>query len=131
MPAVNMRTPLAGAYRAQVLSVIDGDTVEARVHVWMGHELVTRIRLKDVDAPEMSGACGLERERAIAARDRLDALVRGPGIVLAEVRPDKYFGRVVARIVMADGRDAGAMLLAEGLARPYRGGRRDNWCALP
>jgi micrococcal nuclease len=130
MPMVNTRTPLAGAYRAQALNVIDGDTVEARVHVWMGQEVVTRIRLKDIDAPEITGACGPERERALAARDRLDALVRGPGIVLAEVRPDKYFGRVVARILMADGRDAGAILLAEGLARPYRGGRRDSWCLI-
>jgi micrococcal nuclease len=130
MPIVNTRTPLAGAYRAHVLKVIDGDTIEARVHVWMGQEVVTRVRLKDIDAPEMTGACGPERERAIAARDRLDTMVSGPGIVLAEVRPDKYFGRVVARIVMADGRDAGATLLSEGLARPYKGGRRESWCEI-
>lgn len=130
LPTVNTRTPLAGAYRAQVLNVIDGDTVEARVHVWMGQEVVTRIRLKDIDAPEITGACGPERERAIAARDRLYGLVRGPGIVLTEVRPDKYFGRVVARILMPDGQDAGATLLSEGLVRPYRGGRRESWCQI-
>ncbi|MGL4440750.1 MAG: thermonuclease family protein [Bosea sp. (in: a-proteobacteria)] len=129
-PAVNTRTPLAGAYQAQVLNVVDGDTVEARVHVWMGQEVVTRIRLKDIDAPEVTGACGPERERAIAARDRLAELVHGAGIVLADVRPDKYFGRVVARVVMSDGQDAGAILLSEGLARPYRGGRRQSWCVL-
>jgi endonuclease YncB( thermonuclease family) len=130
VPVVNTRTPLAGSYRAQVLNVIDGDTVEARVHVWMGQEVVTRVRLKDIDAPEVAGACGPERQQAIKARDRLTALVQGPGIVLAEVRPDKYFGRVVARIVMSDGQDAGAILLAEGLARPYRGGRRESWCPI-
>jgi micrococcal nuclease len=130
LPLVNTRTPLAGTYRAQVLHVIDGDTVEARVHVWMGQEVVTRVRLKDIDAPEITGACGPERERAVAARDRLDVLVRGPGVVLADVKPDKYFGRVVARIVMADGQDAGAVLLTEGLVRPYRGGRRESWCLL-
>lgn len=130
MPVVKTRTPLAGTYAAQVLKVIDGDTVEARVHVWMGQEVITRIRLKDIDAPEIAGACGPERDKAIAARDRLEALVTGPGVVLAEIRPDKYFGRVVARIMMADGHDAGGVLLAEGLARPYRGGRRDSWCMV-
>lgn len=130
MSMVGTRTPLAGAYRAQVLKVIDGDTVEARVHVWMGQEVVTRVRLKNIDAPEITGACGPERDRAIAARDRLDGLVRGPGVVLADIRPDKYFVRVVSRIVLADGQDAGAILLAEGLARPYRSGRRESWCQL-
>lgn len=130
MPLVNTRTPLAGAYRAHVMSVIDGDTVEARVHIWMGQEVVTRVRLKDIDAPEITGACGPARVQAASARDRLEALVKGPGMTLTEVRPDKYFGRVVARIVMPDGRDAGAILLSEGLARPYGGGRRKGWCMV-
>jgi len=28
-----------------------------------------------------------------------------------------------------DGRDVGATLIAEGLAVPYRGGARIDWCA--
>ncbi len=128
---VTGRTPLAGAYRAEVLTVIDGDTIEARVHVWMGQEVVTRVRLKDIDAPEIKGACGPERDSALAARDRLAALVIGQPVLLSEIRPDKYFGRVVGRIVLADGADAGGSLLAEGLARPYRGGRRQGWCDPP
>lgn len=128
---VNTRTPLMGAYRAQVLNVIDGDTVEARVHVWMGQEVLTRIRLKDIDAPEMTGACGAERELALASRNRVAALVGSTDILLMDVKPDKYFGRVVARIVGTDGRDVGNLLLEEGLARPYRGGRREAWCPLP
>lgn len=130
VPGVTTRTPLVGSYRAQVLNVIDGDTVEARVHVWMGQEVITRVRLKDIDAPEIAGACAPERLQAMKARDRLAVLVQGPGVVLAEVRPDKYFGRVVAHLVMSDGQDAGAILLAEGLARPYRGGRRESWCLI-
>ncbi len=130
-PLVNTRTPLTGAYRAQVLNVIDGDTVEARVHVWMGQEVVTRIRLKDIDAPEMTGACGAERDLAVAARNRVAALVGNANVLLADVRPDKYFGRVVASIISIDGRDVGSILLGENLARPYRGGRRETWCPLP
>ena len=128
---VNTRTPLMGAYRAHVLNVIDGDTVEARVHVWMGQEVVTRIRLKDIDAPEITGACGAERDLAIASRNRVAALVGNANVLLTDVKPDKYFGRVVARVVSADGRDVGTILLEEHLARPYRGGRREAWCPLP
>lgn len=128
---INTRTPLAGTYRAQVLQVIDGDTLEARVHVWMGQEVVTRVRIKDIDAPEITGACGPERELAIAARQRVVALTNGPGLVLTDVRPDKYFGRVVARLIGSGDVDVGEALLREGLARTYRGGRRESWCQLP
>ncbi len=131
MPIVTTRTPLAGAYRAQVLNVLDGDTVEARVHVWMGQEVITRIRLKDIDAPEMNGQCGAERELAASSRNRVASLAGDAEVLLADVRPDKYFGRVVASVTIADGRDVGAVLLAEGLARPYRGGRRQGWCSQP
>jgi endonuclease YncB( thermonuclease family) len=129
-PPVNPRALLAGVYRAQVLNVVDGDTVEARIHVWMGQEVVARVRLRDIDAPEIGGACGAERDRAAAARDRLAALLSGSSITLADIGPDKYFGRVVARVLDAGGGDVGQALLSEGLARPYKGGRRAAWCEL-
>jgi micrococcal nuclease len=52
-------------------------------------------------------------------------------LTLVDLRPDKYFGRVVGRVLTVAGDDAGAMLVREGLARPYSGGRRQSWCALP
>jgi endonuclease YncB( thermonuclease family) len=129
-PLVKARAPLAGVYRAQILNVVDGDTVEARIHVWMGQEVVARVRLRDIDAPEIGGACGQERDRAVAARDRLSALLSGSSVTLADIGPDKYFGRVVARVLDAGGGDVGQALLSEGLARPYKGGRREAWCEL-
>lgn len=124
------RLPL-GSYRAQVLRVIDGDTLEARVAVWMGQEMITKIRLRGIDAPEIRGACDSERGQALAARDALAALVGDRPVTLSDIGPDKYFGRVVARVGTPDGRDAGGQLLAQGLARPYGGRKRDGWCALP
>lgn len=117
---------LPGAYRARILRVIDGDTVEARVQAWIGHEIVTRLRLAGVDAPELNGACPSERALAARARDRLAELASGEEAVLADIRPDKYFGRVAGRLILRDGRDAGQILLAEALARA--GARRFSWC---
>jgi endonuclease YncB( thermonuclease family) len=125
---VQGRTPLAGTYRARVLGVIDGDTIEARVHVWMGQEVVARVRLRDIDAPELNSGCAEERQRAVAARERLAGFIGSGAVTLADVQADKYFGRVVARVSTVDGADAGAMLLAERLARVYGGGRRMSWC---
>jgi micrococcal nuclease len=126
---VKGRTPLAGTYRAQLLGVIDGDTIEARVHVWMGQEVVARVRLRDIDAPEISSACADEHQRAVAARERLASLLGSGAVILADVQADKYFGRVVARVSTAEGIDAGAALVGERLARAYGGGRRASWCA--
>jgi micrococcal nuclease len=126
------RMPL-GSYRAQVLRIIDGDTVEVRVPVWLGQELVTKVRLRGIDAPEIRGACGSEREQALKARDRLEALVAGKPVWLTEIGPDKYHGRVVARLMTGEESrpvDAGAALLREGHARAYDGKARMGWCAL-
>ncbi len=128
---VGPRSALAEAYRAHLVKVVDGDTVEVRVHVWLGQEVITRVRLLGIDAPEIAGACGLERIQAVAARDRLAALMGDGPVTLVDLRPDKYFGRVVGRVLTGVGDDAGAMLVREGLARPYSGGRRQGWCALP
>lgn len=116
------------SHRAQIVRVIDGDTVEARIAIWIGQEIVTKIRLRGIDAPELAGACAQERERAEAARERLRGLVQGQPVIVSAVGPDRYFGRVVARIASPSGQDLGQQLLGEGLARPYRGGRRESWC---
>lgn len=66
----------AGARQsAQVLHVIDGDTFEARVHLWQGLDITTRIRLRGVDAPELKARCFEELRMAQAARAALVALL--------------------------------------------------------
>jgi endonuclease YncB( thermonuclease family) len=116
------------AWRGQVLRVIDGDTIEARVQTWPGQEVVTLVRLRGIDTPELAGGCPQEKLRAEEARGALTALIGGRGIVVCEVGPDKFYGRVVARVVTADGIDAGQALLEQGLARFYARGQRGNWC---
>jgi hypothetical protein len=57
-------------YSAEVVHVIDGDTFEARVAVWPGIEIKTRVRLRGIDAPELHARCDHEWVRAQAARGR-------------------------------------------------------------
>lgn len=128
IPAPTPRRGVPGVYDATITRVIDGDTVEARVSVWLGQEVATRVRLRGIDAPERHAPCASEQDRAERASAALARLVEGQAVRLAAVGPDKYFGRVVAEIRLPDGREAGAVLLAEGLARPYGGGRRVSGC---
>lgn len=126
--AIPAPAPGTQSYRGQVLRVIDGDTVEARLQTWPGQEVVTLVRLRGIDTPELAGACVQERVRAEEARDALVALIGNRGITVSDVGPDKYYGRVVARLVTSDGTDAGQALLDRGLARFYARGQRAGWC---
>lgn len=95
--------------------VHDGDSIV------VGRE---RIRIENIDAPELDGKCPQEAALALKARDRLTVLLR-PGFALQRTGTDRY-GRTLARIT-ANGRDIGQQLIREQLARPYRG-KREPWC---
>jgi micrococcal nuclease len=97
--------------------VVDGDTIEVHGE---------RIRLLGLDAAELRARCPAERDLALAARDRLAALLADG----AEVRPhgrDRW-GRTLAVVRDASGADVAGILIAEGLARPYHGAARQPWC---
>jgi endonuclease YncB( thermonuclease family) len=113
---------------AEVLRVIDGDTFEARVHLWPGLDITTRVRLRGIDAPEMKARCGEERIKAEAARDALRAILDQGEVGVAHVTLDKYGGRVDADASTGTTPDVSAALLDAGHARRYGGGRRDGWC---
>jgi endonuclease YncB( thermonuclease family) len=128
-PAAAARmAPLRPTYPAEVVRVIDGDTFAARVHVWPGIEIVTKVRLRDIDAPEHRARCDAERTKAQAAHDALARLLAEGDVTVSRVALDKFGGRVLADATTRNTPDVAAVLLDLGLVRPYRGGRRAPWC---
>jgi len=119
---------LPGPVPAEVVRVVDGDTLTVRAHVWLGQRVEVEVRLAGIDAPELRGRCPRESELARAAQRAIEGMVATAAVRLREVRHDKYGGRVLARVETADGRDLGAALVQRGLARRYDGGRREGWC---
>ena len=115
-------------YSAEVLRVIDGDTFEARVRIWSGFEINTRVRLRAIDAPELHARCASEYLKAEAARAALQRLLSAGGVTVSQVGPDKYRGRIDAAVATRDTPDVSAALLKGGFARSYYGGRREPWC---
>jgi endonuclease YncB( thermonuclease family) len=128
-PTVTASLPVrGGTHPAEVLRVIDGDTFEARVHVWPGLDITTKIRLRGIDAPELKAHCPAERAMAEAARDALRDMLAEGAIGISAVTPDKYGGRVVADAATRSVASVSAALQAKGLARSYGGGHRRGWC---
>jgi endonuclease YncB( thermonuclease family) len=127
-PRLIARAAPTTTHPAEVLRVIDGDTFEARVHVWPGLDITTKIRLRGIDAPELPARCATERTMAEAARDALGAMLAEGAVGISGVTLDKYGGRAVADAGTRSVANVSAELLAKGHARSYGGGKRRGWC---
>jgi endonuclease YncB( thermonuclease family) len=112
----------------EVIRTIDGDTFEARVHLPPGMDVTTRVRLRGIDAPELKAQCEKEFRMAEAASDALQRLLTEGDVVIYNIGPDKYQGRVVASAATKRTPDVSGALLAGGFARAYDGGHRGGWC---
>jgi endonuclease YncB( thermonuclease family) len=128
-PTATQTAPIwRGGHPAEVLRVVDGDTFEARVRIWPGVDITTKVRLRGIDAPEMHARCERERSNALAARNELTRILSEGSVGIARVTQDKYGGRVDAEVSTAGTGDVAAALLAGGTVRAYSGNRRTNGC---
>ncbi|MEF2549538.1 thermonuclease family protein [Aurantimonas sp. E1-2-R+4] len=109
----------SGGNRAErrVTCIVDGDT---------GWQDGDKWRMKDIDTPEISKPeCAAEKRKGLAARDRLRNLMSA-GYSLTQDGTG-YYGRTLVTVTLADGRDAGEVLVQEGLSQrwPNTG---NPWC---
>ena len=118
---------LPGPFPFELVEVIDGDTFRARVDIWLGQIVTVRVRLKGVDTPEMEGKCAAEKKLARQAKAFAENWFKKNQAQLVNVHYGTYAGRVLATAQIKNGESLSAALLAENLAKPYRG-RRAQWC---
>ena len=120
---------VANAVPATVDYHFDGDTFSAGVMLDTDVEITVRVRLINIDTPEINGKCTAEKVMAQSARDLLTTIIpRGTVVDLQNIKDDKYLGRINANVILPDGRDVGQIMIDSGLARPYSGGKRQPWC---
>lgn len=88
-------------YKAQVVRVIDGDTMEFDVD--LGFYITNRIRLrvKDYNAPEIRGE---EREEGLKAKAKAEQILIGFSFIEVVTYKDRSFDRWVGDIYV-DGKD--------------------------
>lgn len=118
--SVNRAVPFPICGRGPRDCVIDGDTFQYRGD---------KIRIADIDAPETGGAkCAGERALGDRAKHRLAELLSAGDFRLTAFgsRDRDQYGRAL-RVVYQGGQSVGAVLVSEGLARPWEG-RRRPWC---
>lgn len=120
--AEEIPTEPAYLYRAVVVRVIDGDTIDVDIdlgfYVWIKKQ---RIRLLGIDAPEVKGET---RPEGLAATEHLKSLIEGESIILRTVKGDDggdrddSFGRWLGTIYHGD-IDVNAEMIRSGYAKPY------------
>lgn len=119
------RDEISGPVAAEILRVIDGDTLLVEAQPWPQQKMEVYVRIRGIDAPELKSKCERIREAGFDAQRALEALAaRSRRIQLTRISGDKYFGRIVADVLLSDGRNAGADLLLAGLVQTYDGGRK-------
>jgi endonuclease YncB( thermonuclease family) len=119
------REEIAGPVTAEILRVIDGDTLLVEARPWPQQKMEVYVRIRGIDAPEIHSRCSSIRAGGEEAQHALEAMASAsPHVQLTRISGDKYFGRIVADVTLSDGRNMGEDLLLAGLARPYDGGRK-------
>lgn len=120
----------AGEYNWTVKRVIDGDTIVMQEKFFPSEIGNIYVRLKGIDTPEKGrfAKCDQEKLMSMAATAFLTKHVyAGTKVVVKNVEKDKYGGRVVADVYV-DQENLGDIMIREGFAKPYDGGKKDSWC---
>lgn len=112
---------------SEVLSVYDGDTFRCNIPNYpplVGDNMP--IRILGIDCPEMRGSGKEGKLLAIKAKEfTSDWLNKAKVIKLKNMQRGKYF-RILADVEV-DGVDLGSLLIKEGLAKVYDGGKKSDW----
>ena len=119
-------------YRAKVVKVVDGDTVDVDIDlgfgVWLKDE---RVRIMGIDTPESRTSDKTEKVFGLAAKARLKELLGKQTILKTQVGKGGEdmkgkFGRILGDFIGTDGRLVTEVMIEEGHCVPYFGGSKEE-----
>lgn len=96
--------------RAKIIGVVDGDTVHALVK---GNKSI-KIRLTHIDAPESGQAYGKKAKQLLSNLCYLDS------VTLTDTLHKDRYGRILAELILDNGKIANQIMLDSGLAWHYK-----------
>lgn len=119
-------------YKAKLIRVVDGDTVDALIDCGFSTFKKERIRLYGINAPESRTRNKEEKKRGLAAKARLKELIKeGKNKFMVETKIDKKgkYGRLLGTLFSLNHKDEASLnynqaLIDEGHATEYFGGSR-------
>ncbi|MEX2229761.1 MAG: thermonuclease family protein [Dehalococcoidia bacterium] len=97
-PASYSAVTAAGLTRGVCYHVVDGDTADFLIDLGWYHYSYHALRFEGINTAELRGTRGAERDRAIAAHQRVQALLLGRPVLIQAHKQAETFGRFVAHI---------------------------------
>jgi micrococcal nuclease len=110
-------------YFARVHEIIDGDTLDVSIDLGFHIQHIIRLRLYGIDTPELKSKDVSERQLANLATKKLTDLIEGKIVTVKTHKSSDKYGRYLAEIIH-DGVNINKLLLAEGFAKEYYGGKK-------
>lgn len=114
-------------YRATVLKVVDGDTVDVDIDlgfgIWLRDE---RVRIMGIDTPESRTSDPVEKIFGLASKHRLEEILGEQTTLKTFAAADGEdmkgkFGRILGDFIAEDGRLVTEIMIEEGHCVPYHG----------
>lgn len=103
-------------YKAKVVNVVDGDTIDVIVDLGFSVSSKQRIRLAGIDTPERG------QDGYTLASSKLTQLILDKEVELKTTKPSKY-GYYLGEIYI-NGTYINNLMIELGLAKPYFGGTK-------
>ena len=119
-------------YKAKIVKVVDGDTVDVDIDLGFGIILSDeRVRIMGIDTPESRTKKKKKKTFGLASKKRLKEMLGKTTILKTQINKNGEdmkgkFGRILGDFQLNDGRLATEMLIEEGHAVPYFGGSKDE-----
>lgn len=124
-------------YRATVVKVIDGDTVDVDIDLGFGIILSDeRVRIMGIDTPESRTRDKVEKKFGLAAKARLKSLLGKTCTLKTQINKNGEdmkgkFGRILGDFDVYDAttdswKPVTQVMINEGHAVPYMGGSKDD-----
>jgi micrococcal nuclease len=108
-------------YNAELIRIIDGDTVDCWIDLGFDIRIKERVRLAGIDAPETRTRDLEEKKKGFESKKWLEDNLE-PSFILATTkyyRTGKY-GRTIGNLILKDGTNINEKMLQEGFAIVYK-----------
>lgn len=89
-------------YKAKLVRVIDGDTIDAEIDLGFNVLIRQRIRLYGIDTPEARTRDLVEKEKGLAAKQRLTEILPKEFIVETVLNKRGKYGRILGILHVED-----------------------------
>jgi micrococcal nuclease len=117
--------PESFVYNCKLDRVVDGDTFDCIIDLGFNVKLhKQRVRLSGIDTPESRTRDLAEKKLGLAAKERLKKLCCGK-LKIKSLGKGKY-GRILGIPYTEDGEDICQILIKEGHAVEYHGGKKSK-----